>query len=43
MIGHILRYDDLLKLVIEGYVVIKTKRWKPNIKYIPPILTDIWM
>jgi len=34
MIGHTLRHDNLLKLIIEGYIDGKTGRGGPRMEYI---------
>lgn len=41
MIGHTLRYDNLLKLIIEGYVDDKTGRERPRMDYISQIMRDL--
>jgi len=41
MIGHTLRHDSLLKLIIEGYVDGKTGRGSPIMEYVSDIMKDI--
>lgn len=41
MIGHTLRHDSLLKLIIKGYVDDKTGRERPRMDYISQIMRDL--
>jgi len=41
MIVHTLRYDSLLKLIIEGNVDGKTERGRPRMEYISQIIKDM--
>lgn len=43
MIGHTLRHDSLLKLIIEEYMNGKTGRERPRIEYISQIMNDMNM
>ncbi|MGP1906500.1 MAG: hypothetical protein ACTS4X_01990 [Candidatus Hodgkinia cicadicola] len=39
--GHIMRHEDLLKIIIEGYVDEKRPRGRPRLRYKDQIVKDV--